>query len=561
MKKDFIYSLPRITGLMLIACLLFAVGCKKDTFNEKDALQSQKDLLAYKYGLETQLEQLRQQGASALAQLQYNFAVQQDAAKQRLADSLSRLYQRYLDSLTKANSRYTDSVSRVNANKRDISITVTDVVSSQPVAGATVTIPTLVGSVLQVSTDANGIAVFPAAGNINVPNPASAIVTKTGYASGSLSYGIFGSGSVMGRNTIQIWNQSNARNTIKGTVSIQTNFVNPTPEFASGKLINVYSWVYSNGNTQRFDWSSLTDANGNYAISVPDLPYGGYFSYSMSKFDSTATLAINGFLPGIDSIPSVQKVPATFYLGQQLGFSSLPRPVTGTSVPFVVSRYHAVTPLDSNGRAYYFRALSFNAVGPTPTNPSNGIFVAPNLYAGINARSVDANGNPSAYIGAKFAGTSNFNTDSLQARFVDILGNSDNYWNRVPSLYFFVSSGPDKTFAYQPNGPAGPGTQQNFTSQPFSQTGNYVLITKRTGGQAATNYYDPAGWGIVNIFPGFNNINTMVNNTGLKQYSSVNTFNYTPNWPIPNINIQVTGGQTYVQDLTFGTGQLNQGVR
>ncbi|WP_026769209.1 carboxypeptidase-like regulatory domain-containing protein [Asinibacterium sp. OR53] len=557
MKKDFIYSLPRITGLMLIACMLFAVGCKKDTFNEKDALQSQKDLLAYKYGLETQLEQLRQQGASALAQLQYNFAVQQDAAKQRLADSLSRLYQRYLDSLTKANSRYTDSVSRVNANKRNISVTVTDVVTNQPVAGATVTIPTLVGSVLQVSTDANGIAVFPANGNINVPNPASAIVTKTGYASGSLSYGILGSGSVIGTATIQIWNQSNARNTIKGTVSIQTNFINPTPEFASGKLINVYSWVNVNGNTQRFDWSSLTDANGNYAISVPDLPNGGVFSYSMSKFDSTATLAINGFLPGIDSIPSVQKVPATFYLGSQLGLSSLPRGVNGTFVPPVVARYHAVTPLDSNGRAYYFKGLSFNAVGPTPTNPSNGIFVAPN-FSVSNARSVDANGNFSAFIGAKFAGTSNSNTDSLQATFVDILGNSDNYWNRTPSLYFFVSSGPNKSFTIQPNGPAGPNTQQNTTSQSFSATTNYFLITKRTGGQAATNYYDPAGWGIVNLFPS-GNINTIVNNTALKQFSSVNSFSYSPNGSITTISVM--GGQTVIQDLTFGTGQLNQVVR
>ena len=53
--------------------------------------------------------------------------------------------------------------------------------TSVGVQGATVTLPTSIGTVLQATTDANGIALFPAANNINVPTTVQAIVSRTGY--------------------------------------------------------------------------------------------------------------------------------------------------------------------------------------------------------------------------------------------------------------------------------------------------------------------------------------------------------------------------------------------
>lgn len=558
MKKFKITLFNQLAGALLLACVLFSVGCKKDAFNEKDALQAQKDLLQFKYDQEIKLEQLRQSGSTALAQLQFNFAVQQNALNLKLTDSLNRLCQKYVDSLTKARASYNDSVSRTNANKRDIIINVRDITTNQPIAGATVTIPTLVSSVLQGTTDANGNATFAAAGNINVPNPASALVTKAGYASGTALYSIYGSGTVAGIQTISLWNQANARNTIKGSVSIQTNFVNATAEVATGRLINVYANVFLNGAAQRYDWSALTDANGNYSISVPDLP-NGFFRFSQNTFDTTARLAINGLLPGVDSIPSVQNVPATYYLGVENKFNvgGLPAQALGfpwwMPVPNGVSRYHAVTPLDSNGRAYYFKNISFNLYNNNAANTSTA-FVSPFITSPSNAVSYTANGNAvTPFFPAVFAGTNNSSMDSLPARFVDILSNSDNLWTRTLSLYFFVSAGPNKTFTSVNNAQ---------TAMPGSSSQNFVLITKRASGQVANNNYDPAAWGIINQSTAWNLVNnSSVQNKSVIGNSNINATNYDASSSAFFTGVNVSGGQTVVQNLTYGWGQLKQGVR
>ncbi|MES2005329.1 MAG: hypothetical protein V4450_12490 [Bacteroidota bacterium] len=540
-------TIKTIAAVMLVAGIFTA--CKKDAFSEKDAIAAQTTLLQMKYDQEIKLEQLKQSGATALAQLQYSFTLQINASQLRLTDSLNRLYQRYVDSLTRVNTKYNDSVSRSDSRRRDIIVTVRDQVTLQPVSGATVTIPTLVNTVLQITTDANGVATFPAAGNINVTNPASAIVTKTGYGSGSLLYGITGSGLVAGTASINIWNQSNSRNTLKGTVTIQTNFVNPSPEFAAGKLVNVFATVTVNGQSQRFDWSSLTDVSGNYSISVPDLPSGS-FSFSQSAFDSTAKLAINGFLPGVDTIPSIQNIPATYYLGlPNGGVGTLAQNISGFGTPSSVQRYHAVTPLDSNGRAYYFKNLSFNTY-----NNQNVLagFISPNNFQPSQANNYDASGNlTSGFVfTAKFAGTSNFNIDSLPARFVDVLGNADGLFTRSPIVNFFVNN----------VGKGVANVNTATTNNPFPATGTFVLVTKRAANQNANNLYDPAAWALIN--PALiNNLSNAVANKGIATTSTINSSSYSTSSTASITNASVSGGQTLVVNLTYGTGQLKQGVR
>ncbi|MES2373595.1 MAG: hypothetical protein V4557_13525 [Bacteroidota bacterium] len=544
-------AIRTIAAIMLVGATFTA--CKKDAFSEKDAIAAQTSLIQMKYDQEIKLEQLKQSGATALAQLQYSFTLQINASQERLKDSLSKLYTRYVDSLTRTNTKYNDSVNRSDSRRRDIIIAVRDQVTLQPIAGATVTIPTLVNTVLQVTTDANGIATFPAAGNINVANPASAIVTKTGYGSGSIFYNIFGSGTAAGTATISLWNQTNNRNTIKGTVTIQTNFVNPTAEFATGKLVNVYSTVTVNGQSQRFDWSALTNATGNYSISVPDLPTGGVFNFSHSAFDTTARLAINSFYPGIDTIPSIQNVPATYYLGVPGGTGGLALNPAGSplSVPLNVPRYHAVTPVDSNGRVYYFKNLSFNTTLSNITNVING-FIAPNNFQPSNANTYDASGAvTSTFISPKFAGTNNNAFDSLPARFVDVFANADGLFTRNLIMNFYVAAGPNKGVTTQTG---------NINNLAGSATGSFVLMTKRTANQQANNNYDPLGWATINPSV-VNNLNLAVVNKGIATTSSITAAGYSASSSALITTTSVTGGQTSVVNLTYGTGQLKQAVR
>ncbi len=549
-------NLSYLPLLLVVTAIFFAASCKKDAFNEKDALAAQTTFLQMKQDHEIKLEQLKQTGATALAQLQYSFGIQTKAAELRLQDSLTRVYQRYIDSLTRVNTRYNDSIDRSNSSKRDIVVMVRDVVTLQPVAGATVTIPTKINTVLQANTDANGMATFAAAGNANVANPASALVTKTGYGSGSIIHGITGSGTVAGSANITIWNQANSRNTIRGNVSIQTNFVNPTPEVASGKLINLFALVTVNGGSQRFDWSALTDANGDYSISVPDLPGGASFNLSHNVFDTVARLAVNRVLPGTDSIPSLKLIPASYYLGvRSTGTAGLIMQASSTSVavPTFVNRYHAVTPADSNNRAFYFKNMTFNST------TVNGVLTA-FVTAGTSVSSAgtyDINGNSTgtAYT-SRFAGTSNSAVDSLPARFVDILYNEDGLWPRNPKLNFYVSAGN-----------VSPSASQKFITFKASETTatnpaitTFNLITGKTTGQGATFGYDPLSWGLVN--PSIaTTLNTSVQNRAIVGASSItpSTYNATSTAAVTAITASV--GQTVVLNLSFGTGQLKVAVQ
>lgn len=532
--------------------LMWTTACKKDAFDEKAALTAQRDLLQFKYDQERSLEQLRQQGATALAQLQYQFAIQQI---------------RYQDSLSRVGNRLQDSLSRVDARRRDIIVTVTDAVTGQRVQGATVTIPTLINTVLQQTTDANGVAVFPAAGNINVPNPVQALVTRTGWGSGT-STNITGSSSTAGTATVNIWNQSNNRNTVRGNVTIETDFLNQSGEVAAGRLINLFAFVNVNGNTQRFDWSALTDNNGNYSIAVPDLPGGVQFQFSYQIFDTTARLAINGLIPGVDSIPSVRAIPARYYLGTPNAGVSLPQNPQGipVGVPSTVSRYHAVAPADSLGRNFYFRNINiqapvFNLQNLLSTGREIPGFVN-NVSQPVNARNVDANSAFSPSFVARY--TTNNNGDSLAVRFVDILNNIDNALLRQPILHMFLNPGNNNQSVIQKN-----------PRQAYNQTSTFISITneagafnttsflavRRAAGQQANNNYDPTAWAIINPAM-INSVNNVIQNRAfITNSSNITPFNYNPDSNVGFTSVSVTGGSTVVRNLTFGTGYLQQGVR
>jgi hypothetical protein len=476
-------------------------GCTKSVYDEKQALEAQQGLLQFKYAEETKLELLRQSGATALQQLIGQFSLRAITTQ---------------DSLSNLNNA---------ARKRDITIRVFDVVTEKPVMGATVSIPTLVGTVLTATSDTNGVAYFAAEKNANVPRPASVMVSKTGYASGS-SISTVTTGA-----NINIWSQTKTPNTITGKVFIENDLTNLDAEFASKALIS----VYTNLNDQRYEWSTLTDSVGNYTINLPDMTTNVFMNYA--TLESNSKMYIQSTVPGLATTPSLATIPTTFYLGTHTNRSGI-SPIgfienasNNYTVPNQVNRYHAVTPsADSLGNKFYTSSLSFNS--------TTGAFISgtmnPNSPISYVADGSSKSGVASRYIAKKAL------VDT--AVLVDVLANADKYWKTLPVLEITYTLG-----AVTLPGAASTTNQQAVT---------VASISQKTAG--TINNVEGA------VYAGAT-LNNKVYTT-----SSVNSGTYNTqtdasqiyNGAFLTLNaITLNGGKKVEQNLSFGTGRLKTIVR
>lgn len=520
----------------ILLCATIAVmsagvtSCKKGVYDEQAALAAQKELLQFKYDQEIKLEQLRQSGASAL-----------EIAKQNLQFSFAVRTSLFNDSLSKANQ---DFWNNSYYRKRDITVRVLDVITDEPIVGAEVTIPTTNGSVVKAKTDSLGRAMF--APNVNIPNPASALATKDGYASGSLFAAIGGDNQTGASATIKIWNQASATNTVKGKVYIENDLTNDAPEFASKAFIDVFSTVNVKGYTQRFDWTAVTDENGNYSIKVPNLNANLHVEHT--ALEGTSKMYVNSFVPGADSIPVLRSIAATYYLGQGAqyftkddtypltngsGFIEYPdNTISGFSIPSTVSRYHVSAPADSNGRAHFVKGLGFtSATLATSTTVDSAFLSSPQTFTTASRTSaVNYSSNsttPSAgYTSRYLAGTSV--KDTINATLYDVLANADGYWRTAPVLAFERTV--DSTT----------GNKFKFISR----------LIQRTGGKT------------IKPDNNFNHETTLRNR--IKSYSFTSAFefeNRNVNTGFIQIAKENINGKTYTLDLTFGAGKLKTAVR
>lgn len=525
--------------LLCVAITVMAAGvtgCKKGVYDEKQALAAQKDLLQFKYDQEIKLEQLKQAGQlslqtaqyanqTALYTLQYNFGLKTLA----YTDSISKTYQDYLSNLT-----------LISARKRDISVLVEDLVSGTPVIGAEVTIPTITGTVIKGLTDSSGRAYFSP--NANIPNPASAIVTKTGYAAGSVFATIVGSA------TIDIWNQATANNIVKGRVYIENNLTNDSVEVAKNAFINVFSYVNIKGYNQRFDWTAYTDNNGDYLIKVPDLSQNLQFAWS--AIEGTSKMYTQSVVPGLDSLPTVQNVPATYFLGtgaitttrgstysvNSSSIVELPDNNPGFVIPSSVNRYHVAAAADSNGRGHYIKALTFGTSTLSTSATSDSAWLSGSSVgltftaASLNsaAEYVSNSGTPkNRYTSKYLAGTTV--RDTVNATLYDVLANADGYWKTAPVLQFELTT--DSTT----------GIKFKYISKLIQKTGGKTIkpdnnFTHNTSLSNLIKTYS----GIISFTYNSRNVNT--------GFTSITT---------SNINY----GKTYTQDLSFGAGKLKYLVR
>ncbi len=505
----------------------FGVSCTKSVYDEKQALEAQQGLLQFKYDQEIKLELLRQTGANALAQLQASFATRATL---------------FNDSLNKANE---NNYYNTYYNKRDITVKVLDLVTAKPIAGAIVTIPTTVGTVLTATSDTAGVAFFPADKNGNVPNPGSAMASKTGFASGSTIGTITGTKYASAVSTIYIWNQTSVPNTLNGVVYVENDLTNDQPELAKNAFVNVFTFINVKGYDQRIDWSTLTNANGEYSFKLPDLANNLQVAYS--SYDGTIKMFVNGEVPGYDSVPKVMNVPASFYLGTASNISFAKSTTFGMNsienannslytAPTSIGRFSAAAPADSNGRGHYLTGISFNRIVMNSSTESdsasmNGAPIALSAGTGTSAVYFSANTTTMStpYSSVYLAGTTV--KDTVAGKFYDLLDNADGYWKSMPEIKFVLTQATNVF-----------GNKYKYISE--------IIQTK--GGRIAKSdpniTYSNSAVNRVKALSGTNSnaYKERIINEGFLQLGTYG---------------RLRGGNTYTQNLSYGSGKLLTAVR
>ena len=524
----------------ILLCATIAVisssltGCKKGVYDEQAALAAQKDLLQFKYDQEIKLENLRQTGQTAyltnMYSLQYSFGIRTT---------------QFNDSINRANNMYWNDQ---YYKRRDIAVKVIDLVTSAPIIGAEVTIPTSVGTIIKVKTDSTGVARFTP--NVNIPNPASAMATMDGYAAGSVFGTIGGSYSAGAAVTISIWNLKNAPNTVKGKIYIENDLTNDEAEVAKKAFVNAFTIVEVNGYNQRFDFTTTTDDNGDYSMKIPNLTTSLQIAHA--ALEGTSKMYVNGYVPGLDTVPTVKSIDATYFLGLASVYTakttySNGSPVSNTfttsaieqpdntlySIPTNFNRYHVAAVADSNGRGHYVKGLGFtqstlsSATSDSAylTNAVSYTFTTSSLTSGASY-SANATAASTRYSSKYLAGTTV--RDTVTATLYDLLANADGYWKTAPTLKF-------------------------------------VLLTDSTGNKFKyiEKLIQTKGGNVKKADPNFTHQQTLFNlvkTTSDIDYSEYNERSINAGFAAID-KAYINNGKTFVYNLSFGAGKLKTAVR
>ncbi|GGE39193.1 hypothetical protein EV200_107109 [Pedobacter psychrotolerans] len=306
----------KFTRLFLVALALYATGCSKDDFSEADAIAAQKELLTLKYQHEMDLETLKQKGANALQQLINTAALQQ----LKLNDSLAR-------------------TSAVAAAKQDYSVAVTDVVTNAPVADAEVIVSSE-GKLFSTKTSAQGIATFS---SLYLFPTSTFLITKTGYAATQ----IMRKDITLG--TAKLWNTAELSNEISGTLYIDTDLTNSTPEKVGGNVLVTASTSVPNGfsGTYSVQFPTYTTATGTYSLKLPAAP-GGY-ALSFAQIEADQKLYVYGTEDTDASLMPFQ-LPYMASVKTYFNVNSY-----GVNIPSIISPIYLKFPKDKLGRELYMQ--------------------------------------------------------------------------------------------------------------------------------------------------------------------------------------------------------------
>lgn len=300
---------PKFTILIMALAIMFS-SCAKKEFSEQDAIAAQTQLLNIQYQHEIALATLQAQSATALQQM----ANQAALAQLKLNDSLAQS-------------------ATIAAKKQDYTVNVVDVLTNAPIADATVTVSSQ-GKVYAAQTNAQGSASFT---SLYLFPTSAFIVTKTGYAATQILQQNITQGSV------KLWNTSNITNQISGTLYIDTNLTNNTPEkVRANVLVTATTSVPNNSSSGSYTISfpTYTAADGTYSIQVPAAPNS--YNMTFGQVVANQTLYVN----------ATQDDPGTSFP------VALPR-LTTVKTYFNVNNYSAIVPSVTND--YYFKVAPDNA--------------------------------------------------------------------------------------------------------------------------------------------------------------------------------------------------------
>jgi hypothetical protein len=237
----------RFTLVALLALGLGFTACE-DAFNEKDAIEAQKELLNLKHEHNTALSKL--QHANKLAQIAFE------------------------DSIAKAGGTILSS--------RSYTLRVTDVATNAPLADATVMV-TSQGKAITATTDASGIAIYE---NLQIYAGSSFLVTKDGYAATSVA--------ASPQMNVSLWNTTDAKNVVKGKVYVETDLTNSLAETVpSGSLVSAAVNVPSGNGSYTVYFPTTTDASGNYTLNLPDAPSSGSYEMHFPQISAEQKLYVN----------------------------------------------------------------------------------------------------------------------------------------------------------------------------------------------------------------------------------------------------------------------------
>jgi len=309
----------KLTISLFMALMVFIASCTKDEFNERDAIDAQKELLNIKYQHELDLETLKQKGATALQQLLNAAALEQV----KLNDSLA-------------------TKSAIAAKKQDYSVAVVDVTTNAPIVDADVTVSSE-GKVYTAKTNAAGVASFT---SLYLFPTSAFLVSKIGYAATQVLQQYITSGPA------RLWNPSELSNEISGSLFIETDLTNLSPEKVGANVLVTASTVIPSGTIGSYTvyYPSYTTADGAYSIKVPAAPNGYTLTFEqitadqklyVNATDDDPVTTFPAALPRITTIKTYYKVNSY-----------------AASLPSVNNYYYFKVAADKGGRILYLPGYS-----------------------------------------------------------------------------------------------------------------------------------------------------------------------------------------------------------
>ncbi|WP_367865544.1 hypothetical protein [Pedobacter sp. WC2423] len=310
----------KFTILTVMAFAILIAGCSKDKFNENDAINAQKDLLNLKYQHELDLETLKQKGATAMQQLINTAALEQ----LKLNDSLK-------------------IKSNIAARKQDYTIRVVDVISNAPLADADVTVSSE-GKIFAAKTNAQGIVTFTA---LYLFPTSTFLVSKTGYAATQISQ------SLAANSNVKLWNTTDLTNEITGTLYIETDLTNNTPEKVGAKVLVTAAANIPTNSSESYSvyFPTYTDAAGVYSIKVPAAPNG--YTLSFEQIAADQKLYVNATEDdAVASFPA--SLPRLTTIKTYFNVNNFNAPF-----PTVTSSYYFKVAADKTGRTLYFPGSTY----------------------------------------------------------------------------------------------------------------------------------------------------------------------------------------------------------